>query len=296
MATPGIVGERHYGLAQEIRRTLAQYAELKDIIAMLGLEQLSPEDRNVVARARRLERFLTQPFFTTEQFTGLKGKLVSLKDALDGCERILRDEFKDYPESALYMIGTIGEAKGKAKPGPARSASRTGVTNRSQGRPEACRRVREPKPRRSRIRSPGRNLNRRSNMPPTLMNLKVLLPFQIFAEKTGVSRIVAETREGSFGLLPHRLDCVAALAPGILIYETESEGEVFVAVDEGVLVKTGPDVLVSVRRALGGTDLGQLRDAVEQEFLTLDEHEQSVRSVMAKLETGFLRRFASLST
>jgi F-type H+/Na+-transporting ATPase subunit beta len=116
MATPGIVGERHYVLAQEIRRTLAQYAELKDIIAMLGLEQLSPEDRNVVARARRLERFLTQPFFTTEQFTGLKGKLVSLKDALEGCERILRDEFKDYPESALYMIGTIDEAKGKAKP------------------------------------------------------------------------------------------------------------------------------------------------------------------------------------
>jgi F-type H+/Na+-transporting ATPase subunit beta len=118
MATPGIVGERHYGLAQRIRRTLAQYAELKDIIAMLGLEQLSPEDRNVVVRARRLERFLTQPFFTTEQFTGLKGTLVSLKDALDGCERILRDEFKDYPESALYMIGTIGEAKAKAKPGP----------------------------------------------------------------------------------------------------------------------------------------------------------------------------------
>jgi len=115
MATPGIVGERHYNLAQEIRRTLAQYAELKDIIAMLGLEQLSPEDRNVVARARRLERFLTQPFFTTEQFTGLKGKLVSLKDALDGCERILRDEFKDYPEGALYMIGTIDEAMGKAK-------------------------------------------------------------------------------------------------------------------------------------------------------------------------------------
>jgi len=116
MATPGIVGERHYHLAQDIRRTLAQYEELKDIIAMLGLEQLSSEDRNVVARARRLERFLTQPFFTTEQFTGMKGKLVSLKDALDGCERILQDEFKDYPESALYMIGTIDEAKSPSKP------------------------------------------------------------------------------------------------------------------------------------------------------------------------------------
>ena len=125
------------------------------------------------------------------------------------------------------------------------------------------------------------------------MTLKVLLPFQIFAEKSGVSRIVAETREGSFGLLPHRLDCVAALAAGILTYETEADGEVFVAVDEGVLVKTGPEVLVSVRRALGGKDLGQLREAVTKEFLALDEHEQSVRTVMAKLETGFLRRFAT---
>ena len=126
------------------------------------------------------------------------------------------------------------------------------------------------------------------------MNLKVLLPFGIFAEKAGVSRIVAETREGSFGLLPHRLDCVAALTPGILTYETEEEGEVYVAVDEGVLVKTGPDVLVSVRRAMGGTDLGRLHEAVAQEFLKLDEHEQSVRSVMAKLETGLLRRLATL--
>lgn len=113
MATPGIIGEKHYRLAQEIRQTLAQYSELKDIISMLGLEQLSPEDRNVVARARRLERFLTQPFFTTEQFTGIKGKSVSLSDALDGCERILRDEFKDYPEGDLYMIGTIDEAIAK---------------------------------------------------------------------------------------------------------------------------------------------------------------------------------------
>lgn len=113
MATPGIVGDRHYALAQEIRRTLAQYEELKDIIAMLGLDQLSPDDRNVVGRARRLERFLTQPFFTTEQFTGIKGKLVSLADALDGCERILQDEFKDCPEGALYMIGRIDDAKEK---------------------------------------------------------------------------------------------------------------------------------------------------------------------------------------
>ena len=111
MATPGIVGDRHYRIAQSIRRTLAQYEDLKDVIAMLGLEQLSPDDRRTVTQARQLERFLTQPFYATEQFTGLKGRLVGLADSLDGCERILRDEFEEYPESALYMIGAIGEAK-----------------------------------------------------------------------------------------------------------------------------------------------------------------------------------------
>lgn len=129
-------------------------------------------------------------------------------------------------------------------------------------------------------------------MNSTLMNLKILLPFQIFAEKKGVSRIVVESLEGSFGLLPHRLDCVAALEPGIFIYETEAEGEVYVAVDEGVLIKAGKDVLVSVRSAIVGTDLSQLREAVEREFLTLDESEQKIRSVMAKLEIGLVRRLA----
>jgi F-type H+-transporting ATPase subunit beta len=114
MATAAIVGQKHYDLAQKIRETLAQYEGLQDIISMLGLEQLSPEDRKLVGRARRLERFLTQPFFTTEKYSGMKGKDVSLKDALDGCERILADEFKDLPESAFYMIGSVDEAKQKA--------------------------------------------------------------------------------------------------------------------------------------------------------------------------------------
>ena len=127
---------------------------------------------------------------------------------------------------------------------------------------------------------------------PTLMTLKVLLPFQVYAEKTGVRRIVAETREGSFGLLPRRLDCVAALTPGILTYEVETEGEVYVAVDEGVLAKTGSEVIVSVHNAIAGTDLRQLRDSVEREFLNLNDRELSVRSVMAKMESGFIRRLA----
>jgi F-type H+-transporting ATPase subunit epsilon len=130
-------------------------------------------------------------------------------------------------------------------------------------------------------------------MQRALMNLKVLLPFGIFADKTGVSRVVAETRDGSFGLLPHRLDCVAALAPGILTYQTEPDGEVFVAVDEGVLVKTGQDVLVSVRRAIDGADLSKLRALVEKEFLTLDANERSARTVTAKLAAGFLRHFVA---
>ena len=126
------------------------------------------------------------------------------------------------------------------------------------------------------------------------MTLRVLLPFEVFAEQKGVTRIVVETAQGSFGLLPQRLDCVAALVPGILSFEALDQGEVFLAVDEGVLVKTGPDVAITVRRALRGMDLAGLRDAVEQEFLTLDAQEEEMRTAMVRLETGFVRRFAML--
>jgi F-type H+-transporting ATPase subunit beta len=111
MLNPQVVSPRHYETAQAVRRTLAEYEELRDIIAMLGLEELSQENQRTVHRARRLERFLTQPFFMTEQFTGLEGKFASLEDTIDGCERILADEYSDYPESALYMIGGISEVK-----------------------------------------------------------------------------------------------------------------------------------------------------------------------------------------
>lgn len=124
------------------------------------------------------------------------------------------------------------------------------------------------------------------------MNLKILLPFRVFAEKTAVSRIVAETREGSFGILPHRRDCVAALAPGILTYEAPEGGTVYLAVDEGVLVKAGADVLVSVRRAIGGADLAQLQEAVKRQFLALDQRERDVRAAITKLEGGLIRRLA----
>jgi F-type H+-transporting ATPase subunit beta len=111
MLMPNIAGERHYRIAQEIRKNLSLYEELKDIIAMLGINELSREDQRTVFRARRLERFFTQPFHVTEQFIGKAGKMVALQDALDGCERILNDEFADYPESSLYMIGTVDEAE-----------------------------------------------------------------------------------------------------------------------------------------------------------------------------------------
>jgi F-type H+-transporting ATPase subunit epsilon len=127
------------------------------------------------------------------------------------------------------------------------------------------------------------------------MNLKVLLPFRIFVDQNNVSSIIAETSNGSFGLLPHRLDCVAALTPGILTYEKDGGGELYIAVDEGVLVKSGLAVLVSVRNAIAGTDLIQLREAVEKEFLNLNEQEQNVRLVMAKMESGFIQRFAEFN-
>jgi F-type H+-transporting ATPase subunit beta len=111
MLTPDIVGEKHYRIAAEIRKNLAEYENLKDIISMLGIEELSREDRRTVHRARRLERFLTQPFFVTEQFTGYEGRSVSIEDALEGCRRILDDKFSDRSEQALYMIGSIDEAK-----------------------------------------------------------------------------------------------------------------------------------------------------------------------------------------
>lgn len=125
------------------------------------------------------------------------------------------------------------------------------------------------------------------------MQLEILLPFRVFANEADVERIVVQTLLGSLGLLPHRLDCVAALTPGILIYETALGGEVCLAVDQGVLVKTGPRVLVSVRRAIKGNDLDQLRQAVENEFLAIDEQEQTVRSAVDRLEAGLMRRFMS---
>jgi F-type H+-transporting ATPase subunit beta len=109
MLTPSIVGKRHYRVAQQVRSTLAEYEDLKDIISMLGIEELSREDRGKVSKARRLERFLTQPFFTTEQFTGKAGKLVPLDKTIEGCERILSGEFTEVGEKALYMIGAVDE-------------------------------------------------------------------------------------------------------------------------------------------------------------------------------------------
>ncbi len=107
MLTPAVVGQRHYDIARAVRRTLAEYEELRDIIAMLGMEELSTADRATVARARRLERFLTQPFFTTASFSGKDGKLVSVTDTLDGCETILNQTEFNLPESAYYMIGGL---------------------------------------------------------------------------------------------------------------------------------------------------------------------------------------------
>lgn len=126
------------------------------------------------------------------------------------------------------------------------------------------------------------------------MHLKILLPYRVFADIKNVKKIGLETAAGSYGFLPHRLDCTAPLVPGILAYETEDEGEKYIAIDEGILIKAGTKVSISVRNAIGNAPLGELRDLVEQEMMQLDEIEVNARSVMAKLETGFIRNFQQL--
>jgi len=120
------------------------------------------------------------------------------------------------------------------------------------------------------------------------MDLKILLPFRVFSETKNIKRIVAETNSGSYGLLPHRLDCIAALVPGIFIFETEAGTVRYLALDEGILVKAGDLVRISVRNAIGGADLGKLRESVEKEFQILEENEISNRTVMARMETSFI--------
>jgi F-type H+-transporting ATPase subunit epsilon len=129
-------------------------------------------------------------------------------------------------------------------------------------------------------------------MQVAFMHLKILLPFQVFAQQDDVTRIVAETSVGSFGILPHRLDCVATLVPGILCYENDSAEVVYVAVNEGVLVKFGMTVLISVRNAISGTDLSELRKTINQEYLNLNDQEKNARSVMMKMESGFISGLA----
>jgi F-type H+-transporting ATPase subunit epsilon len=124
------------------------------------------------------------------------------------------------------------------------------------------------------------------------MNLRILLPYGVFAEKADVLRVVADTTDGSYGLLPHRLDCVAALVPGILTYEAKDSGTVYVGIDQGVMVKAGAQITVSVRRATGGSDLGQIKEAVGRDFLKLDEQERNVRTAVAKMEGSLMGRLA----
>lgn len=130
-------------------------------------------------------------------------------------------------------------------------------------------------------------------MPQAYMTLKILLPHKVFSEEQNVLRIVATTPQGAFGMLPNRLDCVASLSAGILVVEVEGEEEAYIAVDEGVLVKTGADVRISVRNAMNGMGLEDLRHALEDEFIQLDEQEQKLRSALTKMESGFVQRLVA---
>ena len=125
------------------------------------------------------------------------------------------------------------------------------------------------------------------------MNLKVLLAAEVLLE-TEVSKVIAEAHNGFFCLLPKHVDFVTALVPGILSFEISGDREEYLAVDEGILVKCGEDVLVSARNAVQGPDLGQLQSTVSEKFEAIDEHEQTARTAMAKIEAGFVRRFLEI--
>jgi F-type H+-transporting ATPase subunit epsilon len=127
------------------------------------------------------------------------------------------------------------------------------------------------------------------------MQVKILLPHRVFAQLTDVSSLVIDTPKGSFGILPNRLDCITPLVPGILTYQTITQDSHYIAVDEGILVKTGKQVMISVRRAIRGNTLDELKRTVELEFLNLDQQQQELRSVLAKLESGFLKQFSALA-
>jgi F-type H+-transporting ATPase subunit epsilon len=126
------------------------------------------------------------------------------------------------------------------------------------------------------------------------VQLRILVPSGVFANIANIERIVVMAQSGSFGLLPHRMDCAAALPPGLLAYSTAASGEVHLAIDAGVIVKTGADVLVCVRNAVSGTDLGRLRQAVQQQMLKLTEQETADRKTLAHLESGLVREFVKL--
>lgn len=128
-------------------------------------------------------------------------------------------------------------------------------------------------------------------MEQQMIKLRILLPYRIFCEPEDITAMTVETSHGSLGILPNRLDCTAAIVPGILSYRSYSQGVVYLALDEGVMVKAGRVVSLSVRNAIGGKDLGELHKAVEKEFLSLDEREREVRTLLAKIESSFIRRW-----
>jgi hypothetical protein len=254
MLVPQVVGERHYAIAREVRHTLAVYEQLKDVIAMLGREELSAEDQRTVARARQLERFLTQPFFVTEQFTGYEGRAVALADALDGCERILADAFADAPERPC----TWSAVRTRRTPGGSACAPRW-------WRHEAARA--RPRPRGPRPRGDGRD----RGVPGRL-----LLP-------------VAAPRRRRRPAGP-----VAGGVPDGCGISSPPDEEAFLAVDGGTLVKCGDEVLVSSPRVVIGPGLDDLRTTIEASFRALERDERDARAAIVRLESDIVRRFVEL--
>ncbi len=253
---PLVVGEEHVAVATETRRAIEHYRELQDVIALLGMEELGAEDRRIVERARRLQRFLTQPFAVTEAFTGVAGRSVKVADTVAGCRAILAGQCDDWRESSLYMVGTLDEAREKED--GARYAERTPAE------------------------APGMSEG---------LHLTIATPASLLVDAGDVGSLRAEDLSGSFGVLPGHADLLTVLPPSVVRWTKRGEAQRFCAVSGGVLTVSGGDrVSIACRRGTVGDDLAALEAAVAAQRSAELDADRRARVEQTRLHARALRQ------
>ena len=253
---PAVVGQEHVAVATATREAIEHYRELQDVIALLGMEELGAEDRRIVERARRLQRFLTQPFAVTEAFTGVPGRSVKVADTVAGCKAILVGKCDNWRESSLYMVGDLDEARGKED--AARAAERKPI---------------------------------QSGLMSGALRLTIATPSALLLDVDNIASVRAEDESGAFGILPGHADLLTVLPPSVLRWTREGELTRFCALSGGVLTISGGKLIaVACRRATIGDDLDTLQaEAAAQRAAELDA-DRRARVEQTKLHARALRQ------